>query len=274
MASIHRDSVRRGFSLVGLLVTMTCMVVLSVLLMTSMNRRMTGEGSAVDGTVRSYKDQFVLHALHQSMTLGADDFRDQFITPRALTGSDDRALDTTANLFSAMVMYQYLPVEQLIAANEYSGYVLADDDYDFNAYDDLGQTFWDPSFQADLHDLSNTSFAHVPLFGKRFHRAWQISVGRAIPVLGNRGPRDGEPDPRSFAVGRSGVWGGHVVYPDGHIEFLTTFIPPGAWLEREGGREPDNIFRMDDPPDGPDAVLAFTTKMSDAGPTLQWDPSE
>ena len=95
-----------------------------------------------------------------------------------------------------------------------------------------------------------------------------------MPILGNRGPLNGEPDPQSVAVGRSGEWGGHVVYPDGHTDFLTTFTTPGAWLIRDGERVPDNIFRMDDPPLGADAVLAFTTAMSETGPTLQWDPSE
>ena len=54
----------------------------------------------------------------------------------------------------------------------------------------------------------------------------------------------------------------------------TSFTTPGAWLEREGTRVPDNIFRMDDPPDGGDAVLAFTKQMREDGPELQWDPTQ
>ncbi len=261
---------RAAFSLVGLLVTLTCMLVLSVIAMSALNKAVTGEGATRQGTVRSVKDQVYLYALHQSLVVNASERRGRFVTPSGLAESGEVTLDTTANLFSAMAMGQYLRPENMISANERSGYVWEMEHYDYRAYDPAAGVWWDPAFMADLADLSNTSFAHVPLFGERAKRNWK-SFGDRFPLVGNRGPKDGVPDPVSLTYGKDGSWAAHVMFADGHIAFIDTFTPNDVFFERDGARLPDNLYAAEGGPDGTDAILSFTFEMTADGPVLQFD---
>ena len=130
---------------------------------------------------------------------------------------------------------------------------------------------WDPNFTADLQLGANTSFAHLPLYGQRLRQSWQFTVGSTTALLGNRGPKDGVADPQSYTYGRDGRWAGHVVFGDGHIEFVSTFTPNGLFYEDHGQRLPDNLFRVDDGMNGVDAIFAFTQAMAADGPELQFD---
>ncbi len=261
-----------GFSLVGLLFTMVIIVVLFSLLMTSLNKAVTGEGSALQGTVRSVQDEWYLTALFQSMMAHSLDVRgNRYITPSEVSGSGNAEENTTANLFSVMVMKSYTTCRQLISGNEYSGYVQEKTDYDFTAYNAARRMYWDPSFKADLSDLSNVSFAHQPLYGDRFDDHWKQSLSSTFPLLGNRGPKDGQHDPQSFTYGRNGQWGGHLVFGDGHVEYVDTFTPNGITFMQGGETYQDNIFKVDGRLNGGDSVLAFTRKMTRSGPELQWD---
>ena len=270
MRSVADSSCRRGFSLVGILISMGIMVVLFAILMTSLNKAVTGQGSAVQGTVRSTQDEWYLKALFDSMFASAGDNRGRFLTPSDLTGSNDVSENTTANLFSAMVADNYTNCHQLISGNEYSGWVQEKTDYNSAAYNPAQKTYWDKTFVADLADLSNTSFAHEPLFGERFEHHWQNELSSTFPIIGNRGPKDGADNPQSLTYGRNGQWGGHVAFGDGHVTYISSFTP-GLSFSQNGETYQDNIFKMDGGAKGGDAVLAFTQKMSKQGPTLQWD---
>lgn len=271
---MHHPSVRlrRGFSLVGILISMAIMVVLFALLMTSLNKAVTGQGSAVQGTVRSVQDEWYLSALFQSMVAHSIDNKGQeFLIPSELSGSNDVADNTTANVYSAMVMNNYTSCKQLISGNEYNGRVQEKLDYDMTAYKPADKVYWDKTFVADLNDLSNVSFAHVPLHGERFDRHWKNELSSTFPVLGNRGPKDGIDNPQSYTYGRNGQWGGHLCFGDGHVSYVNTFSPNGIVYNFKGETKPDNIFKIDADFGGPDAVLGFTKKMLKAGPMLQWD---
>ncbi|MDY7107452.1 MAG: type II secretion system protein [Planctomycetota bacterium] len=261
----------RGMSLIGLLVVFVCIVILGVISLTALNKSITGEGSAQENTVRSVQDKMNLYAIHQALVANAIDNDGRFLTPSVLAGSNDRSLDTTANLFSAMVMHYGVRPEMLISGNEYNGYVVQDMDYDHRAYDPRAGVYWDPSFEADLERGSNVSFAHVPLFGDRFEKNWQTAMSSSFPILGNRGPKDGIHDPTSWTYGRNGTWGGHIVFGDGHIEFTNSFTPGSVFFERRGQRFADNIFAVEDGMDGADAILSFTKEMTREGPVLQFD---
>ncbi len=262
----------RGFSLVGTLVTMVIIVVLFSILMQSLNKAVTGEGSAQQGTVRSFQDEMYLTAMFQSVvTDSINNKGERFITPSDYAGTNDLTLNNTANLFSAMIQKNFTTCRQLIAGNEYSGYVQEKTDYDFTAYNPSRKVYWDKSFVADLADLSNTSYAHEPLYGDRFDDHWKNALSSTFPIFGNRGPKDGVANPQSFTYGRNGQWGGHVVYGDGHTAYINTFTPNGIVFVMNGETYQDNIFKMDSKPDGGDAVLAFTKTMTKQGPTLQWD---
>jgi prepilin-type processing-associated H-X9-DG protein len=267
-----KSRTRFGFSIVGLLITMACIVVLASILLTGLNKAVTGEGSAVDGTVRSFEDKMYLTALYQSMAVAATETRGEgYLTPNGVSGSKDVAENNTANLFSAMVMRNYTTCHQLFSGNEYSGYVQEKVDYDFTAHNPAQKVFWDRTFKGDLADLSNTSFAHQPLYGDRFDDGWKATLNSRWPLIGNRGPKDGVENPQSYTYGRNGKWGGHIVFGDGHVEFVESFIPNGLTCQINGETLPDNIFKVDTKPNGPDAVLAFTKIMTKQGPTLQWD---
>ncbi len=264
----------RGFSLIGMLLAVAIMLVLGVVMLNSVNKGVTGAGSAGRGTVASFEDTQYLYSLFGSLTAAAQGNEGRYITPGELTGfrdGRDGRDNTTANLFSAMIANHYTVPGQLISGNEYSPNVVVDEDYDYTAYRPATGTYWDPGFVADLAVESNDSFAHVPLYGQRLRRYWRFTTGSRMPLLGNRGPKGGVDDPDSHTYGRNGRWAGHVVFGDGHIDFIETFTPAGLFLSSAGERRPDNIFDMEEGPEGLDAILSFTRKVTPDGPDLQHD---
>ena len=255
--------------MIGILISVACMLVLSVIMMTSLNKAMSGAGNALSGTASSFQDKQYLSILQQGLVTWSMDNDGQFIVPSTLDRSRDLTHDTTANLYSAMIAEHYTVPGQLVSGNEYNPNVWMDEDYDYMAYRPIEGTFWDPGFVADLDYDSNTSFAHVPLFARRRDNHWRFSASSTVPVLGNRGPRDGIDNPNSLTYGRDGGWGGHLVFGDGHVEFIKSFTLAGRGLTADG--TPDNVFAMEEGPNGRDAILSFTKLMTDDGPTLQYD---
>ncbi len=263
--------------MIGLLISMAIMLVLSVVLLNSLNQALTGGKSALPGSVASFKDKEYLRALFQSMVVadevGSNAFMgdNPFITPATVAGSDDVSLNTTANLFSAMIMQQYTIPAQLISGNEYNPNVWIDEDYNYGAYNRYDGVFWDPNFVADLDVESNNSFAHIPLYGRRYDRYWKFTVDSRAPLLGNRGPINGVDDSSSYTYGRNRKWGGHIVFGDGHVDFFESFFPAGLTYTQDGQLQHDNIFAMETGPTGSDAILSFTKQMTEDGPVLQHD---
>ena len=207
--------------------------------------------------------------LYQSLAVQAQLGEGRFLVPDDLTRRDDPGDNTTACFYSAMIAQQYAMPEQLFSAQERNPAVWPDEDYDFTAYDPSSDLHWDPAFTADLDVDSNTSFAHLPMYGERFRRHWRFTAGYRTPVLGSRGPAGGVHDTASYTYGADGTWAGHIVFGDGHVEYVTTFTPSGIVFGRQ--QIPDNLFRMDDGPDGADIVLTFTKVMTDIGPEIQHD---
>ncbi len=262
----------RGYSLIGLLISMAILLVLGVVMSNAINKSTTGGGSTLSGTVKSFQDKQYLASMYQTLVVEAQmSGEGRFLVPSALTRRGDAGDDTTANLFSAMVAQLSFPPSQMISGNEMSPYVKLDEDYDYTAYNFADDTFWDPNFSADLTWESNTSFAHPPLYGNRLRRYWYTGVGSRIPLLGNRGPEDGVANPDSWTYNRDGRWAGHLVFGDGHVEFIRTFTINGIFLQTSGGNQPDNVFNMEQGADGSDVVLSFTKQMTADGPVLQYD---
>ncbi|MCH7799015.1 MAG: hypothetical protein IID28_11315 [Planctomycetes bacterium] len=263
---------RRGQSLIGLLVVVVIMLVMGVVMSNAINKRTTGAGSTSSGTIASFKDKQYLSSIYQSMAAQSQLTGDgRFLVPSALTRRRDPNDDTTASLFSAMIAQHSVSPEQLYSGNEMSPYVRPDEDYDYMAYRPVDDVFWDPSFTANLSWDSNTSFAHIPLYGNRLRRLWQFTADSRMPLLGNRGPKDGVADPESWTYNRDGKWGGHIVFGDGHVEFISTFTITGVFFKSGTSNQPDNLYRMEQGADGLDVILAFTKEMTEDGPVLQFD---
>jgi hypothetical protein len=205
-----------------------------------------------------------LYGVTQSMTLYSNDHDGWFPVPHRIAGDDRRELDTSAGLYAAMIMHLGLDPRQLVSGNERSIRVEIDRDYDFDAYDPGAGVYWDPRFVADLAVASNTSFAHLPLFGLRHARGWRAhSTSERTPLVGSRGPKDGVPDPSSLTCDDDGRWAGHIAFGDGHVAFTTSFTPT---------RLGDNVLFWEDGAAGADVILAFTRRMdAEDGPTLQFD---
>ncbi len=262
----------RGFSMIGLLVTMVCIIILFTIGMNAMNQAITGGGSAVSGTVRSVQDEMYLRGIYTGLITAGNDMRDARLPVASLIAqSDDLSLNTTANFYSSLIATNYLSTDILISANEYSPFVERMVGYDFHAHQIRGGVPWDTAFEANLERTSHVSFAHMPHFGERYRRGWLANFDRRSVLIGNRGPKDGVDDPNSYTYGRSGVWGGHIVFGDGSITFTDTFTLPGVTFTKDGTTYADNLYAMEDGPSGADAILSFVREMTPSGPTLQHD---
>lgn len=248
----------RGYSLIGILITMAIIVVLYAISMQALDKAISGEGNTESGTAYSMVDKITLQQIYQSLLMETQSRNGALPTPSVIAGNADTGLNTTANLYSAMIAENYVTPKMLISANEQSPYIWPDDDYDYTSYAPARGTFWDPNFSADLSDDANVSFAHEPIFGKRRDQWNRPSFNSTFPMFGNRGPKGGIEDPSSYTYGKDGTWAGHAVFGDGHVEFFETFTPGSVAYYRNGTPQPDNIFAFDDGESGSDAILTFT----------------
>jgi prepilin-type processing-associated H-X9-DG protein len=261
---------RRAYSIIGLLVTMTCILVLAVVLLTALNQSITGGGSTRPNTVRSFQDELLLAGLFQSFHIGSQLDAGGWPVPSEASGGD-WSEDTTANLFSLLVALRMVAPENLISANERNPVVQVKADYDYGMIRPDRGLHWDPSFRANLEKESNVSFAHMPLFGERFDRYWGPSLASSFPLFGNRGPMNGTVNATSYTMGLDGSWGAHIVFGDGHVAFTDSFTLGGRTVEVDGVSKADNLYVMEEGPNGDDAILSFTREMSEHGPVLQFD---
>ena len=100
---------RRGYSLVGLLVTLVCIVVLLSITLPAMRTATTGmneDGTQAPNSAWGASEMMQLQALGQVMlTQGLGGGMDSmYPRPSTANGSRDSSFDTTANLCSLLVM--------------------------------------------------------------------------------------------------------------------------------------------------------------------------
>ncbi|MCZ6852091.1 MAG: hypothetical protein O7F17_10670, partial [Planctomycetota bacterium] len=175
-----------------------------------------------------------LKEIHQAWIAFANDNKGRYAVPGLIdrrpdpilgdmdgTGPEDSSLNTTANLYSAMIAQDYFNPDTFISTFERNPLVTEDRDYDFSAYDPPNDVYWDPTFVADLETGSNVSYAHMPLVGNRRVLQWRISGDANVAVLGNRGPADGVAAADSYSCRKNGSWLGSLVFNDNHLETLS-----------------------------------------------------
>ena len=267
---------RHGLTRLELLMALICIFVLTSLLYLMFQRTVRSNVQVEDGTR--------LRQIRLSLLVAARDYQGRYPTPGLVNrlplngvetpgrGEEDESLNTTASLYSVMVMQNYLSPELLISPLERNPNVDAMDNdfYDFDAYSPATSRYWDPSFKADLVTGSNVSYGHMPLVGERKNRWWQESLGGHFALLGNRGPRDGKPDRNSYTCDRHGNWSGNIVFADGSVEWLTVMqVPSISPAANSGGL--DNLFTFDRDGAADDMIVTFTSEITDGEPKIQHD---
>lgn len=257
---------RRGFSIIGLLVSVACMLALTAILLEGMSSGGAAVGTGggkgrggVMGSAMGLTDSLNLSQVYQTLhARRASSPREGFPHPSKYT--NDPSDDTSAALWSLMLAQNMFQPKMLVSALD-GGYVEEYERYDFGAIDPGDGYYWDPGFSADLHDVSNVSFAHVPLHGRRKEHWTGWKMDSSFPLIGNRGPEDGVESYDSVTC-PDGRWQGAVVFGDGHV---ATLKGAGSF---QGGR--DNLFMLEED-GGSDAMLGFTESMRSSGPRFIWD---
>lgn len=222
----------------------------------------------------SMNDSAQLQEIHHGLIIFASQNKGRYPAPSLIDrgpdaslgdvdgiGPEDSSLNTTANLYSAMIAQAYFDTDILVSPLERNPVVAEDRDYNYSAYDPPNDVYWDPTFVADLETGSNVSYAHMSLVGEYMVRPWR----RTLAVFGNRGPADGIATADSYSCRKDGSWFGSLVFADNHLETHSASL--GARI----GGGPDNLFNVDPGLDGLDQVLAFTKEVSENKAILQHD---
>jgi type II secretory pathway pseudopilin PulG len=257
-----------GFSLIGMLVSLVCIMVISSIMMSSMNKTVTGNGEATSGSVWGMQNQIQLQTLVQGLTADSFGRNDQFLIPSVLSESLDISENTSANFWSALIAQNLANPEKLIAKGD-NGWV-EEANYDWRAVNSQIGQYWDPNFSTDFNEMSNVSYAHMPLYGERLKRWWRNDARGIFPIIGNRGPRNGQVQTDSFTLDKDGQWRGWVCYSDGSIKWYEETNAPIKW-SRSDDVNSDNLFILEGGDNKDDAILGVTSAMDEDGPTFIWD---
>lgn len=237
---------RLGFTLVELLVVIAILLLLLGLLVPAL--------AGILGATRSRKDMSQARGIHQAMMLHASGDEGRFPLPSRIQdeSNEDWTLNTTSNLFAAMLAHQYFGPDLLVSPVESNPAITVDLDYDHEVID--GQDiFWDPAFTSDFNTgAAHSSYAHQALCGQRVRLKWHSSAGHSDVVLSNRGVEDGDAanmaDSNTLAFhGDSGRWIGIVIAGDGAAQQVESFIPEFVAYQPLNGEPlgPDNLFATD-----------------------------
>jgi len=263
---------RRGLTRVEVLVAVVCVPTIVVIVLSAVSALFPYHRRF---NAKLAKDSTQAHQIYKSALIYADENGGEFPRPGSLNrkpidglgdvpmrGELDIDLNTTANMYSMLIALNYFGADLLISPLERNPNVQEDVDYNYDAYDPVNDSYWDPTFVADLNAESNTSFAHQPLVGRQSHLAWSNQTQFLTAVVGSRGPKDGVGYPESHTCNVDGVWMGNVVFSDGHVEYLDTMKPEVINF--------DNLFAIDDSHEL-DAFLTFTRLINNGVAEWQFD---
>lgn len=250
----------RGISLIGILVSLACVVVLMSLYLSSVQKSVTGgKGKSSQSSAWGMMDQIQLQTIGRALLMDAIT-NSQYLTPSEVSRSDDVYDNTSANFWSAMLLQNMITPEVLVSKTDRGWVEVAQPDYSARHFD--------PNFSADLSSTFNVSFAHMPLWGERLEQRWNGKSGK-FPLLSNRGPKDGVEGTASITLDDDGTWHGWVYASDGSIDWVDGTTVTSKW-RRSDGIAQDNIF-WDEEDSKDDAVLGYTIEMDDYGPIYSWD---
>jgi len=178
-------------------------------------------------------------------------------------GPEDDTLNTTPNLFSALIAQEYFDTNIVVGPTEVNQNIVIKNDYNHDQYNPSGDIYWDPNFLMNIDTLgavANGSYAHMALIGDRKNQKWRDTNSSGDPVLGTRGvgKTGGNPagsqvvqagddeykkSPTLLLHGSTKQWDGNVCFNDMHTETLDNFTPAATSYEFGAGpMQKDNIF--------------------------------
>ena len=266
-------SSKNGFTLIELLVVIAIIALRVGLLLPALAK--------AQRNARSMKDSAQIKEIHQSFIAFAGDHKGKLPTPGLINrlpdpilgdmpdmGPEDISKNITRHLYSAMIAQDFFNADILIGPTEVNLIVVEDTNYDYSQYHPGADIYWDgdgnpppfsDGFQAFIHETPgsgfecNTSYAHLPLAGRRRVVEWRDSMNSKFAMIGNRGPAFGqlgtvydESITLEIHPGRK-QWIGNICFNDNHVETLNTFYPEGLnYVNPDGaGVLPDNLFDND-----------------------------
>jgi hypothetical protein len=236
---------RRGITRVEAIVIVVVVLVLAAALTVALRKARRN--------AMAMRDSAQIQEIHQSMLTFANEFGGVF---PPLPSRDDPSLNHTANIYSMLVMQEYIAPEQLVSPVEVAGHVRVMEDYDWNLYDPQAGVLWDPKMVMHIEDPAigaNGSYAHLAPVGDRWRpHSWRTP--ETMPVIGTRGVEGGvglgdpahDRSPTLHLLGGGRRWVGNLCFTDNHMEtwdgtFQTTTDVDGT------GPRPDNVFAAEFP---------------------------
>ena len=265
---------KRGFTLIELLVVMAIIALLIGLLLPALAK--------ARAQAKLLKDQTQIKQIHEAWVIFSGEYDGILPTPGLVDrepvdlgdskglrevpgrGPEDYRANTTQAIHSVCIMQNYYTPELCVGPTEPNGNVFVMDNYNWEVYNVAGDGedyYWDDNFSVKITSSCNTSYASIPLSGKRKSLHWRDTYDSKFAMIGNRGvgtransnPEQGEIVESHITYeihGGRKQWVGIACYNDNHVEVHQTFTPEGVEYTKDGQSLPDNLFKNDTDPGG------------------------
>jgi prepilin-type N-terminal cleavage/methylation domain-containing protein len=265
----------RAFTLIELLVVIAIIALLIGLLLPALAK--------AQANARSLKDKTQIQQIHKGCLGFASENKNRLPTPGLINrkadasglgglgsdqpgvGPEDVRKNHSAHLYSAMIAQDLFKPDILIGPTEVNTNIRVQDEYDYNDFNPVNDTYWDgdtahasgtganDSFFANPAVASplecNVSYSHLALCGARKKNRWQSTSDTGTSCFGTRGTGGSYAAPAPATFGPSPLggsttdenytqsptlhlhlpkqqWTGNVVFMDNHVDSLSNFWNP------------------------------------------------
>lgn len=252
---------KKGFTLVELLVVIAIIALLIGLLLPALAK--------ARANAQSLRDKTQITQIHKAALGFAEENKGWMPVPGLINrvganlgqGDENFALNTTANLYSAMISQNLFNPDLLFGTTEVNSFIVPDQDYNYEAYKPMNDTYWDSTFQGDPSVAGcNVSYSHGALFGLRKKNDWKNTQRAGYGVFGTRGTGGGpgnnggartgpeyEKSPTLLLHGPKKQWMGHICFNDNHVETIQDFFTSLCTYQDQVVITRDNFFAAEYP---------------------------